>query len=308
MKATQRIAVFLPNWVGDVVMATPALRALRKVFPAGDSQITFVGKAVSLATVSGCHWADGTLEDRSSSPDRLSGFFQTAGELRRRRIDLAILLPNSLRSALLAKTGGCRHIAGYNRDGRGLLLTDRLTPNRNSNGKFAAGSMIDYYNKLPEYFGALPEEIGCVMSLPVGQSEEIKAQQLFCEAGVDLAKPVVILNPGCAFGPSKMWGAQRYAQLADELIEQRSCNIIINAAPNERRIASRVAGAMRYTPLLNFAERKNTLPLLRSLMKRCDLLVTNDTGARHIGAAFGVALVTIFASTDQQWTDLYYDR
>jgi heptosyltransferase-2 len=146
------------------------------------------------------------------------------------------------------------------------------------------------------------------MEVPVRSEDERAAEDLLSAEGIDRSRPVVMLNPGASGGPSKMWIAARYGALADALMERRGAQIIVNAAPREQPWASRVASAMRNKPAIDFARRRNHLGLLKSLMRRCTLLVTNDTGARHIAAASGIHVVTIFGSTDPNWTTLYYDR
>ncbi len=299
-----KIAVFLPNWIGDVVMATPALRALREHF--AQDEIAFVGRSGPIILLAGSTWANQSIVDQSGQKmSRMAGFTRLMLHLRRQKFDLGILLPNSLRTALLCRLGGMRRLAGYARDGRGFLLKVKLQPQRDEMG-FVPVPAIDYYNALAQAVGA-PAPSRC-MQLPVLDVDERAAETLLSEAGIDPARPVVMLNPGAAFGTSKLWPAQRYAALADELISRRGAQIIINAAPSERAIAAEVAAGMTHKPAINFAHRHNSLGMLKSLMCRCDLLVTNDTGARHIAAASGIAVVTIFGSTDPDWTTLYYDR
>jgi heptosyltransferase-2 len=98
--------------------------------------------------------------------------------------------------------------------------------------------------------------------------------------------------------------------VADALVDRCGAQILVNAAPNaaERALADSVAHHMRRKPILNLADRDNTLGLLKGLLSRCDLLITNDTGARHIAAAVGAAVVTIFGSTDPVWAKIDYDR
>lgn len=298
-----RIVVFLPNWVGDVVMATPALRALRS---AGDAHLTYFGRRVALDTLDGTTWADEMIVDESKKAPRVLAYWKTARRLRRGRFDLAVLLPNSFRVAVLARAGGIRRLAGYDRDGRGWLLSDKLSPLRDEKGAFRPLPTIDYYNALIERIGVA---VGSRrMELPTTSEGEAKAEALLKEAGADSSRPIVMLNPGASFGPSKMWAPDRYAAVADALIDRQGAQIIINAAPNERAIAAEVAAAMKRKPLLSFADRDNTLAMLKSLVRRCRLLITNDTGVRHFGAAFGIGVVTLFGSTDPVWAQIDYDQ
>jgi len=304
MFSVRKVAVFLPNWVGDVVMATPSLRALRARF--ADARITYVGRPAALATLAGSKHADDVICDTSDSPWQAVNLLRLAQRLRRERVDLAVLLPNSFRVALAARLGGARRILGYDRDGRGWMLTDKLPPPRGANGRCVPISARDYYADLVALLGA--DSRRQRMSLPVLPEDQAAADAMLSEAGADGRGPAVMLNPGASFGTSKMWDASRYAALADLLIERRGARIILNAAPNERHVAAWVAAAMRNAPAISFAERTNTLGLLKALLKRCDLLVTNDTGARHLAAALGIAVVTIFGSTDPEWSRIDYAR
>ncbi len=298
---SQHLAVFIPNWVGDAVMATPALRALRAGYP--DARITFVGRSAPLAVLRGAKLSDAEIVDNSRG---LGGLLKLACRLRDERVDLAVLLPNSFRSALAACVGKCKRRVGYARDGRHLLLTDRLAPPRDADGKLQVYPAIDYYCDLVAMLGV--SVAGRQLVLGLTQEGESQAVPLLEQVDYAPDKTYVMLNPGGAFGPSKRWPAVRYAELADQLIDQYAAEIIINAAPNEKAIAREVVEAMSHEPALNLGELDNSIDLLKSMMSRCKLLVTNDTGARHIGAGLGVGVVTIFGSTDPGWTPIGYAR
>ena len=298
------IVVFLPNWVGDVVMATPTLRALRMSCP--DTRITYFGRSAALDTLSGTDWADGIIEATPKVRSRTLGQLQLVGALRSGRFDLAVLLTNSFRTALLAKLAGIGRIVGYDRDARRFLLTDRILPPRDDSGRLVPISAVDYYAELAGIFGVeVPDR---EMYLSVTDADEQVAEELFERAGIDPARPVVMLNPGASGGTSKIWGPDRFAQTADILIETRGAQIVINTAPSEKHIAADVAGRMEGAPVINFADRDNTLGLLKSMLSRTDLLVTNDTGARHIAVAVGSAVVTVFGSTDPLWARINCPR
>ncbi len=304
MPNPKRIMVFLPNWVGDAVMATPSLAALRASLV--DWQIWFVGKPAVLETLAGAGLADECIPDTSTVSPRLINMFRLARQLRRIRPDVALLLPNSFRAAALAYASGARKRVGYNRDGRGWLLTDTHLPLRDVRGRYVPVPTIDYYARLMSLLNVdVPSR---QMSLAVTPEGEAAADKLLAEAGYDPARPLVMLNPGGAFGPSKMWETSSYAEVADEVVRRWNGQIIVNSAPGEKLIAENLAHQMKFPPLLNFADRPNSLSLLKSMLRRCRLLITNDTGARHIGVAMGIDVVAIFASTDPRWTELHYPR
>jgi heptosyltransferase II len=290
----QTILLALPNWVGDAVMATPALAALRAGCP--QARVLFLGRAAPLATVGDETLCDETIPIRRGFGETL----RTAGAIRRAGpIDLALLLPNSFRSAMTARLGGAGHVIGYRRDGRSWLLSGGPIPPRNPDGSLRVYPAREYYIDLIEHLGLTVTDRALRLAY-----EEALAANLLSEVAFDPARPLVMLNPGGAFGPSKLWPTQRYADLADRLIETRNAQIIVNAAPGEQYLAAAVVEAMTGPVLLDFSRRDNSIPLLKSLLARCDLLVTNDTGARHIGVACGAAVVTIFGSTDPAWTTL----
>ena len=302
----RNILIFLPNWVGDVVMATPALRTLRRYF--AQSRITHIGRKMSLETLRGSDWADATMVERSNQRPALAGFAATALAIRAGKFDLAVLLPNSFRTAVLARMGGgIRRVVGYDRDGRGWLLAEKLAPPRGDDGKLSAVPAILYYNAIATHLGA--PDPGWDMELPVAPDDQSAADAMLQDAGGPPAPgPLVMLNPGASFGPSKLWPAERFAAVADELIQRRGARVIINAAPAEKTIAFAVASAMRHSPLINLGERENSIGLVKALLRRCDLAITNDTGARHLAVALGAAVVTIFGSTDPARTELHYGR
>ena len=298
------IAVLVPNWVGDAVMATPALRALRRRFDS--ARITLIGRPAPLAVLAGAGLGDEESPDTSANAPAIVHLPIMASRLRRRRFDLAVLLPNNFRSAMLVWLAGIGRRLGYARDGRGWMLTDKVAPPRDGRGRLRVCSAMDYYIDLLGPLGiAVDDRQMKLATTPEGESA---AENLLGQAGYDPARPLVMLNPGGAFGPSKLWPTDRYAAVADQLAADHRAQIIVNAAPGEQALAAEVASAMAAAPLINFARLGNTLALLKSLMARCRVVVTNDTGARHIAAAMGAGVVTVFGSTDPGWTTIDYPR
>jgi heptosyltransferase-2 len=292
MSDAQRILVALPNWVGDAVMATPALRALRSHY--AEAHITLLGRPAILQVLGDDpRLADATLETLKGG---LLSTWRTAREIRAGRFDLAVLLPNSFRSGLVAWLGRATRRAGYARDGRGWMLTDGMDPPRDAAGKLSPYPARDYYIDLVESLGATVTSRELTLAVDPTAADDVLA-----EVGYDPDRPLVMINPGGANNLSKLWLAERFAAVADELAEKRGAQIILNAAPNEQEMLAPVSQAMRNAPLLDFTRRSNTLPQLKALLARCDVLVTTDTGARHIAAAVGSAVVTIFISTDPEW-------
>src|SRR5436190_4546491 len=155
----QRILIVQPNWVGDAVMATPALRAIRNLFPR--AQISFLLRRYVKPIYAGMPWADKLITYRTGRTKAKAGkgqFFDLAARLRKRRFDLAILLPNSFKSALVCKMAGIDRIIGYERDGRGFLLSDKLLPVKDK-GKFVPSPIVKYYLGIAHYLGSAARDI-----------------------------------------------------------------------------------------------------------------------------------------------------
>ncbi|MBC7785573.1 MAG: glycosyltransferase family 9 protein, partial [Burkholderiales bacterium] len=172
----QRILVVQPTWVGDAVMATPALRAIREHFP--QAHISYLMKRYVKPMYTGMPWADKLITYRTGKTARLAGRTEFLGlitKLRKRSFDTAILLPGSFKSALICKMAGIRRIVGYDRDGRGFLLTDKLLPRR-EDGQFVPTPIVKYYLGLAQYLGSTNRDL--TMQLFVAPSEKRAAEDV----------------------------------------------------------------------------------------------------------------------------------
>jgi heptosyltransferase-2 len=284
---------------------------VRQLYP--QARITYLTKSYVRPLIDPCPWCDRVIETRprprktgtkADHRDRASrGLLKLAERLRRRRFDLAVLLPNSFRTALLARLANIPRRVGYDRDGRGFLLTDRLLAMRAA-GKFVPTSTLQYYLGIARYLGL--EKPDSSMQLFTRPELDCKADQLLADAGVDPSRPLVLLNPGANYGEAKLWYPQRFAAVADQLIDQRGATVLVNGSPKERRILDEVHAAAKHD-LIDLPKLGSDLSLLKSIISRCNLMVTNDTGPRHLAAAFGVPVVTIFGPTDPRWTEIHFD-
>ena len=207
-----RIVLFLPNWIGDVVMATPAIRAVRDRFP--KAKLFAVCKPYVSATIEGTSWFDELiLHDKNGPSDRRS--LGVAGKLRRERIDAAVLFPNSFRSALIAWLGGCRRRIGFARYGRSILLTDRFHALKDERGRFKPAPIIDDYNHLVRRLGI--DDPGYRMELGTTPKDEADVDRVWSEERFDRLPEVIGFNSGGAFGAAKHWPIDSFAKLAQHL-------------------------------------------------------------------------------------------
>jgi len=304
MPDPQRILVVQPTWVGDAVMATPTLRALRNRYP--NAQITYLIKRYVKAMYAGIPWADKRITYRSGKSKAAGStpFLKLIARLKKRKFDLAVVLPGSFKSALLCRMAGIKEVVGYDRDGRGFLLTGKLLPSR-LNGKYVPTPIIKYYLGLAKFLGASDRDL--TMQLFVTPAEQRQADGVYARANIPPHRPRVILNPGAQYGSSKCWQPEYFAQLADELVEKQGATILISTAPKERWIVEEIRGHMKH-PAIDLAAHGMSLGALKAIIRDCDLMVTNDTGPRHIAAAFGVPVVSIFGPTHPEWTEIYFKK
>jgi heptosyltransferase II len=311
MRPPKKILVVQPNWVGDAVMATPTLRAIRELYP--DAHIAYLMRRYVKPVYTGMPWADQLITYRTGKSHSKTGkgLIDLARRLRAGRFDTAILLPNSFKSALLCKMARIPQILGYDRDGRGFLLSDRLLPVKDK-GKFVPLPIIKYYLGLARYLGSQNGDLR--MQLFVTESERSQAAHVLTQCGLepDVERPaargdapLVILNPGAQYGAAKCWPAEYFAELSDRLIEEHGATVLISAAPKEKSIVDAIQRQTRRAAI-DLSNKGLTLGALKEVVRRADLMITNDTGPRHIAAAFDVPVVTIFGPTHPQWTETWF--
>lgn len=298
-----RIALFLPNWIGDVVMATPAVRAVRERFP--HARLVAVCRPYIAPLLGGAPWFDDIiLHDKSGKAGLRS--LSLIGRLRRERFDAAVLFPNSFRSALLARLGGCRQRIGFARYGRSLLLTDRLQPVRDRRGRIKPSPIIDDYNRLVRPLGVA--DPGRRMELFTTPADEIAAGHVWQNEGLDRAPEVIGLNSGGAFGAAKQWPVEHFAELARQFVDRRASAVLVLCGPNERDLARAIVKQADRPGVVSLADRDVSLGLTKACVRRLDLLVTTDSGPRHFAAAFDRPVITLFGPTFIDWTETYFAK
>ncbi|MBX3277085.1 MAG: lipopolysaccharide heptosyltransferase II [Acidobacteria bacterium] len=290
------------NWLGDAVMSIPALVRLRRHFP--DAHITVLSSPVArgiyvCATQGRTPVADEILV-HNSKERRASGFLRTVKALRNRRFDLAILFQNAFEAALLAWVAGIPSRIGYDAQGRGILLTDKIMPLNSPRHqihdyiqlvdaarlRFSAEEM-----NFGNYRGDLPPS----PDLCAGPEQKEAAHRLL--NGIN-AECIVALNIGATNSEAKRWPDIRFAELADRMVEEYGVKIVLLGTQAERAIAERVLEKMTARGVINLVGRTD-LEALVGVLDRCDLVVGNDTGSAHVAAALGRPTLTLFGPTNE---------
>jgi heptosyltransferase-2 len=287
-----KIALFLPNWLGDLVMATPALRAVRKHFHS--ARVVGIMRPNLSGLLAGTAWIDEPWYCDPRAKDRELRRWTLVRRMRQQRFDLAILFPNSLHSALLAWAGGARKRIGYARDGRRLLLT-RAVPAPRVDGQLDMGPMVDYYLGLAEAAGCPAESRQ--LELHVTPAEEQLADQAFQRLGLRGERRLVVFNAGSAYGESKSWPVTAFGELARRIVDLLDHDVLVICGPAEKSLARAIVRSSQRPRVVSLADQPIGLGLSKAAIARCRFMVTTDSGPRHVAAALGKPVITLFGPT-----------
>lgn len=303
----RKILIRGTNWIGDAVMSVPALKEIRRLFPAAD--ISLLVRPWVKDVYSAVDFVDHIIEyDKGGAHRGWRGLRRLVREIREQRFDLAILFQNAMEAALIAWWAGIPVRLGYTRDGRGPLLTHRCK----IDPEVLKVHQIYYYLGILSGAGLLPlspwHNPGYRPSVAVGvkDADVAAASQLLISNGILPGQLIIGVNPGAAYGSAKRWLTDRYAYVADHLAEKHKARILIFGAAAEKHIAQEIAGQMSHPPLL--CAGLTSLGQLMALIKECHLFLTNDSGPMHLAAALDVPQIAIFGSTSEIATGPFSPR
>ncbi|MFM8980966.1 MAG: glycosyltransferase family 9 protein, partial [Planctomycetia bacterium] len=285
LPAPRHLVVRLPGPLGDAVMATPALRALRRALPS--TRITWAAGATVHAALEGLPWRDDVLALPSSMLAGARGPLRAARQLRRLGADAMLLLPNSFSSALAARLARIPLRVGTALQRRGPLLTHAVPVALDARGRLAPRPMRQHYLDLVAPFGA--QDDGGPSELRVLPFDAERAAARL--AGVPPGATLVGVSPGAGFGPSKRWPAARLGEALARLRAEAGVLPLLLAGPGEEPLLAELA-AVAGPPLLGAQDEAAGLGVLKGLLARCRLLLTSDAGPRHVAEALGVPTVT----------------
>ena len=288
------ILVRATNWLGDAVMSLPALRAIRCAF--AESRITIVARPWVADLYGRERLADAILP---YAAPRFRDKMRFAFSLRRTGFDCAILLQNAFEAAALASVARIPNIIGYDRDGRGFLLTQAIAVPKP--GEIPPHERFYYLEMLRRagIIDAFPA--ADAIRLESAPEARVSGQELFSDLGI--REPVIGVSPGAAFGTAKQWLPERFAESAAAIATDRSASVVLFGSASERALCDRVAAdiAARGAEVRSLAG-ETTLAQFIDLAAACLVFLTNDSGAMHVAAALGVPVVAVFGSTDENAT------
>lgn len=282
-----KILVRSPNWIGDAVMSTPALGAIRAAFPS--SEIVLAASPGVCELMSPHPFCDRVIVfDKKGAHRGAKGLFRFGRRLAAERFDLAILLQNAVEAAMIAVLAGIKKRAGYSTDGRRLLLTHAVRVS----GDARRLHHTRYYLEMLAGLGIAPA--GGETRLQCTEEEKSWA------AGVLGRGRWAAINPGAAFGSAKRWYPERFAQVADALASDFGYKVLLVGGPGESAIGSEISsktgsGALNMTGMTSVRQ-------LMALLASVELVITNDSGPMHVAAAFERPVVALFGPTDHRVT------
>jgi heptosyltransferase-2 len=293
------IGIFLPNWLGDVAMATPVLRAMRRRF-GSRARLVGIMRPYLAEVLGGTDWLDEQWYFDPRAKDRNVKFWALVRRMRRQRLEMAVLLSNSFHTALTAWMGGARRRVGYARHGRGLLLTDRIRPPR-AGRKIRPMPMVDYYLELAHAVGC-PDE-SPRLELATTEADEAAADMVWQELGLRGDGRVILLNSSGAYGGAKLWPVEHFGRLAAQIADRLDHDVLVVCGPNERQIARDIVRHADRPRVFSMAEQPMGLGVAKAAIRRGRLMVSTDSGPRHVGAALGLPLVTLFGPMLPVWSE-----
>jgi len=292
-----KLMVRVPNWLGDAVMAMPALGELRRIF--GATHITLVARPSVAGLFEGEGLADDLIAvgDGRDPVEKTRRFFDEARRLRQTRFDLAVLLTNSFASALTARAAGVKQIVGYATDARGLLLSEKLAFEPNYKRLHQVRYYLNLAAQVERHFtGESRVDLDAQPALRVTESARQRARQMLEVAGVDTSKRLLAINPGATNSRAKRWLPDRFAATADQLSARDGFAAFIVGTAGDRADALAVTSRMRAS--VADLTGHTTLAELKAVLACAQLVISNDTGAAHVAAALGVPTVTVFGPTE----------
>ena len=286
----RRLAVLLPNWLGDAVMSEPALTALHQRHP--NLEIVAFGRPPALEALRnqcGLHSIH-RLDDRG-----LMGPIRAGRAIRAEKPDAVLILRGSFRSALVARLSGCPIRIGTPGDGRrGLLTHPVLRPSMPGSGPSPTTQLYE------DLVGALGVEVARrPPQLEIGEAERATAETLL----EGLARPILGIVPGGSKIP-KRWPVERFADSVRRL-HGRIGSCVLLGSPEEQDILDDIharCATAEHPPVRQLASAGLSLQNLRGVVASCDAILCNDTGPRHLAIGTGTPTIALFGPTDHRWT------
>jgi heptosyltransferase-2 len=292
-----KVLIRATNWLGDAIMALPALRAVRSRFP--EAEIAILARPYVADIYRDQQICNRLiLYDASGAHAGVLGRERLAAELRAQKFDAALLLQNAFDAAWLAWRARISERIGYARDGRSLLLTKPIAVPRP--GEIPAHEKFYYLELLRRagWIDALVDE--SFVTLNVSEHNRARAAEFLAQSGVRPRSLRIAIGAGASYGSAKCWPPARFAELANRLQSQTDADFILFGTATEAAVTGAIAAEMRRPPI--DLTNETAVADLPALLSQCHLFIGNDSGAMHVAAAVGLPVVAVFGPTDPNGT------
>jgi len=288
-----RILIVNVNWVGDVLFSTPAIRAIRKRYPQAYIACMVVPRCREVLELNP-YLDELLIYDEQKEYKGLGGKLRLIAALKSRRFDMVFLFHRSLTRTLMVALSGIKERVGIYNPKRGFLLTKKVEPQKSGVHKVEQFLNIVKAKDIPP--------AGRNMELFISKEDEAFAREYLNSQGIKAGKPIIVLNPGGNWN-LKRWPAANFAKLGDKLADLFGAQIIITGAEKDVELGNAIAGMMKHRPAVTCG--KTTLRQLAAVMRRADLVISNDSGPMHIAVSQGVKTIALFGPTDPKATGPY---
>jgi heptosyltransferase-2 len=288
-----KILIRATNWVGDAIMALPALRAARKRFP--EAEIAIVARPYVADIYRDQEICNQLIPyDPKGMHAGFSGRERLATELRAQKFDVALLLQNAFDAAWLAWRAKIPKRIGYARDGRSFLLTLAVPVPRL--GEIPAHEKFYYLELLhrAEWLDSVLDET--FIGLSVLEAKRQSANDFLRNSGVRPGARRIAIGAGASYGSAKCWPPSRFAEVADRLQSETNADVILFGTAAEASVSTAISAEMSRPPI--DLTGKTAIADLPALLSQCHLFIGNDSGAMHVAAAVGLPIVAVFGPTD----------
>ncbi len=283
----RRILIIRTDRIGDVLLSTPAIKAVRDAYP--NAHVAIMVRPYAEDIVEGNPYLDEViLYDKDGEHKNWLGMLRFVGELRRKKFDTALILHPTNRSNLIPFLAGIPERVGYDKK-FGTLLTKRLKDLKHLGEKHET----DYNLEVLRAVGI--EAKDKVLYMPIKKEDEKVIDRFFMLNNLNEGNGVIAFHPGASC-PSKRWSAYRFGRVADELIDKYKFKVVIIGGPQDVETVKQMHMAMLNTPII--LSEEHSLGEVAALLKRCKIFISNDSGPVHIAVAVGTPVISIFGRSD----------
>ena len=285
------------NWIGDAVMTIPAVKKLRQLFP--DARLTLQTR----------EWAEGIFRDSGLFAEIITpvGIVDQIRAIRNGQFDLAVVFPNSFKSALVARLGGAKRIFGYATEGRSFLLTDPVQVPQWKDTRHEVYYYLELVDAVERAFtGAVSEFSDLEPAIAIAPMHHYKARDTLANLGGNPNAKTIALAPGSTNSRAKRWHPESFAKLNDKLQEELGVQVVLLGSKEEADVSQRVADLSQRKPY--DLTGKTDLTGAAGILSEIDLLVSNDMGLAHLAPAVGTKTLVIFGPTNPLTTRPFSEK